>query len=626
MCGSFGRAQKGKKQQPTVHEAVPSPGQAGTELFPAEPTGFLKILKEAPGDPYTRIIETICGVKDDSQPVEQYDGKLGVDKNFVDSHQTYMGQLQWNDNLDRIYSKPGNVSGQRWCSGALIADDLFLTAGHCFDRDAGGWQLPRIEDTDEVIDPQEIAQNMHVNFNYQVDADGNLQDGEPFSIAELVVYRPGEDELDVAVIRLDGSPGRDFGKGVIAAEDAGEGDMLCIIGHPEGMPKRIEAGQLLEIEGNEIRYDSIDTRGGNSGSAILRSPDGTIVGVHTNGGCTSGGGFNYGQTISSFQNSVSTTEDVMSDQQLEELVYKQVADSAEDLIKGLIESLKGYSPGASRRIDDEREVETIGKQDPTESITEASGIDDEREVETLDESQVLTDSTVVESAASQVKLQSKKYSHQGDKWWDPFSSRKGTDRFKFTIPSGWQFSHYELNVLHQSFPSDIRVVGAPRAGAKGDQEIEIAWSLQGGGKVDYAITAGYHEQGAATPSLRVLVFSPGWERKAFQLVDQKKSFELVMSGQGVAEAWQAITNAAGLPESPVREHAGREVLELTGVEELILAGILAAAGLGFAGGAFFVIHSILSQSIEAGCNTKTDFEKGAQPTEGKLVFDVRCKE
>ncbi len=45
---------------------------------------------------------------------------------------------------------------------------------------------------------------------------------------------------------------------------------------------------------------AIDTLGGNSGSGVLDSA-GKVVGVHTNGGCTASGGFNFGMRISSIR-------------------------------------------------------------------------------------------------------------------------------------------------------------------------------------------------------------------------------------------------------------------------------------------------------------------------------------
>jgi V8-like Glu-specific endopeptidase len=83
--------------------------------------------------------------------------------------------------------------------------------------------------------------------------------------------------------------------------DPQQNDMICIIGHPAGVPKRIEAGAMTGLVNDQIRYNDIDMLGGNSGSAIWHSPAGTIVEVHTNGGCVTASpgstGFNFGVRI-----------------------------------------------------------------------------------------------------------------------------------------------------------------------------------------------------------------------------------------------------------------------------------------------------------------------------------------
>jgi len=250
-------------------------------------------------DKYSALLESICGVVDDSQPVEQYDGTLGVTVAFVNARQSAACQVQWNANLASIYTNPGTVSGVRWGSGTMITDDLFLTCGHLFDQTGGGWGRPRINGTTNIISPQDIARNMHLNFNFQVDAAGNLRAEQNFPILDLIEYRLGG--LDMAVCRIGGNPGAIFGRATLSATDAAPPDMLAIIGHPAGQPKRIEAGPTTLIDGNLIRYNDIDTLGGNSGSGILRASDGRLVGIHTNGGCTAaspaGGGSNFGQRI-----------------------------------------------------------------------------------------------------------------------------------------------------------------------------------------------------------------------------------------------------------------------------------------------------------------------------------------
>ncbi len=246
---------------------------------------------------YESIIETICGIVDDSQPVEQYDGSLGVSTAFVDEKQRPVGQLQWDSNLADLYDDPGNVSGVRWCTGTLLSHNLFLSAGHCFDSNPPmPWRVPRIDGTNTPISPDEIRTVMHVNFDYQVDENGNQRPEVEFEIDELVEYRLGG--LDIAIVRLAGHPGSLFGMGQAAPADATVGDMMAIIGHPAGVPKRVEAGPVTQFQGDRIRYNDIDTLGGNSGSAIWHERSGKIVGVHTNGGCNAEGtGSNFGVRI-----------------------------------------------------------------------------------------------------------------------------------------------------------------------------------------------------------------------------------------------------------------------------------------------------------------------------------------
>ena len=60
--------------------------------------------------------------------------------------------------------------------------------------------------------------------------------------------------------------------------------------------QKTHTGPFAYLDGTIIGYTT-DTSGGNSGSAVLDDDTGTAIGIHTNAGCDSGGGYNHGCAI-----------------------------------------------------------------------------------------------------------------------------------------------------------------------------------------------------------------------------------------------------------------------------------------------------------------------------------------
>ena len=113
---------------------------------------------------------SICGVND-MQHVELYNGALGPSVAFVAAHQAPVGNLKWKNDLAARYASPGTVEGVRWCTGTLVASNVMITAGHCFDmanaEDEAGWIVPRSADGVRISSVQ-AALEMVVDFNYQL--------------------------------------------------------------------------------------------------------------------------------------------------------------------------------------------------------------------------------------------------------------------------------------------------------------------------------------------------------------------------------------------------------------------------------------------------------------------------
>jgi len=212
---------------------------------------------------------TTCGSTDESQHVNIYDGSFErFPVAFVRAHKGPVGALE---------TTSSDSSSVKFCTGTLISANRFLTAGHCISSGSVG---------------------QFVSFNFELNLIPILTVGPQTHVVITEVLEDDVGGVDYAIVRLAGSPGNTFGVTPVAPADALAGSPIAMIGHPDHHPKMVEAGTVApDSDASAIRYFNLDTLGGSSGSGLL-DPQGRIVGVHTNGGCTASGGTNFGTPIS----------------------------------------------------------------------------------------------------------------------------------------------------------------------------------------------------------------------------------------------------------------------------------------------------------------------------------------
>lgn len=157
------------------------------------------------------------------------------------------------------------------CSGFLVGEDLFVTAGHC-------------------VEDEDFCAGIALIFGYGYESQGrdlSSVSGDDVFYCKSIVARlqnPGLAE-DFAVIKLDRAVvGREPLKirrhGAIAT-----GDGVTVIGHPSGLPTKITSGGNVRSNAASLPYfvTNLDTYGGNSGSAVFNTTTGEVEGILVRG-------------------------------------------------------------------------------------------------------------------------------------------------------------------------------------------------------------------------------------------------------------------------------------------------------------------------------------------------------
>lgn len=155
-----------------------------------------------------------------------------------------------------------------FCTAALVAPDLLLTAGHC------------------VPSPESCLGKNFV-FGFEMGAKGewplSVPAADVYSCAEIVASSNG-DTRDFAVIRLDRPVAGREPLRINRAAPPEQGTWVFVIGTPLGLPLKVAGGaRVRKLEADSFMTD-LDTFGGNSGSPVFNLRTGLVEGILIAGG------------------------------------------------------------------------------------------------------------------------------------------------------------------------------------------------------------------------------------------------------------------------------------------------------------------------------------------------------
>lgn len=157
-----------------------------------------------------------------------------------------------------------------FCSGALIAPDIIMTAGHCMRAKVA------CATTKFIFD-----------YGYKTPYDNlsHAEEDNVYSCKEVIHAEQSYTTLaDFALVRLDRPV---VGRSPLPIRKQGDvqvGDPLTVIGNPTGIPTKIAGGAAVrKNDAASYFVANTDTYGGNSGSAVFNSGTGLIEGILVRG-------------------------------------------------------------------------------------------------------------------------------------------------------------------------------------------------------------------------------------------------------------------------------------------------------------------------------------------------------
>ncbi|MEW5907370.1 MAG: serine protease, partial [Elusimicrobiota bacterium] len=164
-----------------------------------------------------------------------------------------------------------------FCSGALVGEDLVMTAGHC------------IRNAPVNATHGETCANTRLVFGFAVKARGgsapaSVPEADVYSCKEIVTHGLNGSGADFAIIRLDRKVSGRKPLNIHRGASLKKGDKMFVIGHPSGLPLKVAEGASVRDASKDTHYVAdLDTYGGNSGSPVFDSRTSLIAGILVRG-------------------------------------------------------------------------------------------------------------------------------------------------------------------------------------------------------------------------------------------------------------------------------------------------------------------------------------------------------
>lgn len=179
-------------------------------------------------------------------------------------------------------------SGTSACSGWLGPNNCGFTAGHCSTSYTftAEFNVPASSASGALQHPAPIDQFPidHAGVQFVNGGTGNdwgIYTFQPNALGELPFTKFGHFTLGFFTAAV-GATTRITGYGTTSVATTNQ-------------IQQTHTGPYMGTNGTSITYQ-VDTTGGNSGSVVIHEPSGQAIGIHTHGGCSSGGGANSGTT------------------------------------------------------------------------------------------------------------------------------------------------------------------------------------------------------------------------------------------------------------------------------------------------------------------------------------------